>query len=385
LAYAAKCNTASHSKWWITGTGSVVNRLSEAMDDNPAGVEENDNPGNFQPWAEFMTEHVEDGMYQIHQNFDVGDGSTSTTLNSELEFVWFDDGKQPKIKVNATLNQGSINNSAPSKGAAWRWQADANAQNWVEGTYNCYSGLLQIGTSGNGNGPEVVAGAVADFERVILNPESHTQFQFYQASTGASYKHMYIAGGRVPWVIQATPSVFENCVGGDADRRSLTVSSNDATVSDYDWYSYNGAAAAYGAIYAYNANAMMINPVKPIVPEIGTAHDIYEQRTINIEVVDQDGVALETAAVLLEDDADVDIFDVTTDAGGDIAEQTMTPKSWTGTDETEDDNNPFKLTIFKAGYETLILENITIDSSIKWRLELQSQKQPPAPWQEGMM
>jgi len=35
------------------------------------------------------------------------------------------------------------------------------------------------------------------------------------------------------------------------------------------------------------------------------------------------------------------------------------------------DKNPFKLTISKAGYETLIMENITIDDPIDWEMEMQ--------------
>ena len=100
MAYTAKCDTASHTKWWITGTGSVVNRLSEVMDDNGAGVEEDDNPGNYQPWTEFMTEHLEDAIYQIHQTFEVGDGSTSTTLVSTDEHVYFDDDVELNIHVH---------------------------------------------------------------------------------------------------------------------------------------------------------------------------------------------------------------------------------------------------------------------------------------------
>jgi len=55
MTYKAKCDTAG-IKWWITGTGSTINRLSEIMVDNPDGLEEDDNPGNFQPWAEECSE-----------------------------------------------------------------------------------------------------------------------------------------------------------------------------------------------------------------------------------------------------------------------------------------------------------------------------------------
>ncbi|NIT61121.1 MAG: hypothetical protein GWN00_34435, partial [Aliifodinibius sp.] len=68
---------------------------------------------------------------------------------------------------------------------------------------------------------------------------------------------------------------------------------------------------------------------------------------------------------------------VTTNASGIITEQTITAKKWVGTSETETDYGPFRLALSKDGYETLVLENITIDSPVDLQLELQPQKQPP--------
>ena len=69
MAYSAWCDTAVHTKWWITGTGSAVNRLSEVMDDNASGVEFDDDPGVYEPWTSFMTETVVDAIYLIHISF----------------------------------------------------------------------------------------------------------------------------------------------------------------------------------------------------------------------------------------------------------------------------------------------------------------------------
>ena len=55
MAYTAKCDTSPPTKWWITGTGSTVNRLSEVMDDNASGVEFDDDAGVYEPWTTFMT------------------------------------------------------------------------------------------------------------------------------------------------------------------------------------------------------------------------------------------------------------------------------------------------------------------------------------------
>ena len=174
------------TKWWITGTGSVVNRLSEVMDDNPNGpyifyssdsniwtldVPPFDNEYYFSPSTEpdyiaenlsgwntvakisddqrgnlnldewtwinatnrvqirmsddsnpndvdirahykfngmgagpaFMYEDVEDGLYEIYIDFEIGDGSTATTLTLLDELVWFDDSITYAVLNNATF------------------------------------------------------------------------------------------------------------------------------------------------------------------------------------------------------------------------------------------------------------------------------------------
>jgi hypothetical protein len=52
----------------------------------------------------------------------------------------------------------------------------------------------------------------------------------------------------------------------------------------------------------------------------------------------------------------------------------VTARQWVGTAETLTNYNKFRLTVSAAGYETLILENITVDHPIVWHLELQHTK-----------
>jgi len=61
---------------------------------------------------------------------------------------------------------------------------------------------------------------------------------------------------------------------------------------------------------------------------------------------------------------------VITDINGDIAEQVIAYKKWQGTSETLTTLSPHKFTISKAGYETMVLDNITVDHPIVWHLEL---------------
>jgi hypothetical protein len=110
------------------------------------------------------------------------------------------------------------------------------------------------------------------------------------------------------------------------------------------------------------------------VGELGKALRKY---TVNIHVSDKDGANLETANVVCLDKDDNEIFNVDTDAEGNIAEQIVTYQQWYqlasgyhGEDEATC-FSPHKFTISKDGYETLTIDNITINDPIKWHLELQ--------------
>jgi hypothetical protein len=105
-----------------------------------------------------------------------------------------------------------------------------------------------------------------------------------------------------------------------------------------------------------------------------------------------DGTGIVGATVLCEGsdsgtastEYDTQAFSVDTGASGVLAEQTITAKKWVGTSETLTNYNYFKFTISEPGYETLVIEKVTIDAPINWHLELQQQKQPPKALEYGI-
>ena len=185
------------TKWWVTGTGSVVNRLSEVMDDctlgpciqqldaanawqanggtsdefiiaqatKPDSVWENlsgwrqmtnvaDNTAEdalnadewtwytdgwtvvrlsdssdpndtdmreYYGWTTFMSEHIEDALYQVHVSLEIGDGTISTTLLSLDELVYFDASVGVEVKTNGTLTLGEIGKSRGINGSFWNF------------------------------------------------------------------------------------------------------------------------------------------------------------------------------------------------------------------------------------------------------------------------
>jgi len=71
---------------------------------------------------------------------------------------------------------------------------------------------------------------------------------------------------------------------------------------------------------------------------------------------------------------------MTTDVNGDINEIQLQRHQWYGTSETETDYSPHTFTISKAGYKTLVLDNVTVDALVAWHLELQPIEMAPAPF-----
>ena len=106
---------------------------------------------------------------------------------------------------------------------------------------------------------------------------------------------------------------------------------------------------------------------------------VYRKNKVNIHVADKDGANLAGVAVVCED-ADGNttggFASTDTDANGNITEQTIIRGYCNYNNANLDsdltkDYSPHKFTLSAPGYETLILDNITVDSPIDWHLELQ--------------
>jgi len=167
--------------------------------------------------------------------------------------------------------------------------------------------------------------------------------------------------------IYTTPDVAEDILFHRISQCQYAQS--DATLTDANWS--NIGYAACRNISAITAS--FIDP-KVSIPSVKIDHAdaiIKEQYTINIHVNDKEGANLAGATVACVDAASGAIFSEETDANGDIAEKTVTYKTWTGTSATLVTSSPHVFTISKAGYRPLVLEAITVDAPIVWKLELQ--------------
>lgn len=102
---------------------------------------------------------------------------------------------------------------------------------------------------------------------------------------------------------------------------------------------------------------------------------IIRKHTVNVEVLDSDGTAIEAATVALVDADGTEVFSEATDAGGVISEQTVTrgycefPDANLDTDLTKD-YSPHTLTIIMAGKKTYTCD-FTLDRPIDWTVALE--------------
>jgi hypothetical protein len=87
-----------------------------------------------------------------------------------------------------------------------------------------------------------------------------------------------------------------------------------------------------------------------------------------VKVVDSSGTAINGATVKLYDKDDTEIFSLTTDVNGEIAEQTINRGKYEGSFDLQD-FSPHKLEVSKTRYITLTLEGITLEKT-DWLLQL---------------
>ena len=389
MAYTAKCDTASATKWWITGTGTGgVNRLAVVLTDNPSGVEENDNPGNYQPWSTFMTETVEDAVYLIHLYLEIGDGTTATTLTSLNEMVYFD-GCGFRTLSAATCTLGALDTSWGKQGSTWFLNLAANhnliGTSDTTAAINLYDSEIKL-----------LSGYYLYFRRGTfvgrnfkLNANINgNQRIYFEANCALDWKSGFLSG----WTAVnyfSNPTNYED-IHTNKNTYGVTIQMSSTLLNPIITASWTG-------VYLQNSADLIANLINPTIDAtvpvtIGHATGIInEQYTVNITVVDKNGTGIVGATVACagsdsgtasEEYDTVGFTTADTGASGVLAPQTVTAKKWVGTSETLTNYNYFKFTITEPGYETLVMEKVTIDAPIVWHLELQPIKHPVGIWMD---
>jgi len=307
-------------------------------------------------------DHGNAAQYSIDSSFDIGNNSTTTFFESTNEQVFFADSVRLRVNgTGATLTMGELSNSHGRNGSAFSLWTDSSDLTVASSTFNMYGSFLYFRLSATYRNIAVRGDTTFRESTVHTSTNNSSRFIMQGPGTHDWQNKMYIQRLAAQF---STGATFSDVAvdGASTALRGANVNVTPTGVA------YSNATYEAETI---NATVTVLDPtnhiVTPLVAGTGTIEEAY---TCNIKVVDRDGAAIESATVLCEDTGDNQIFSVSTDASGDIAEQNVNYKSWTTTDETLTDYSPHKFTISKAGYETLILEAITVDAPIVWHLEL---------------
>jgi len=357
---------------WYTDGWTVV-RLSDDSDPNATDMRE------FYAWTTFMTEIVENQMYKIHRPFDIGNGTTATTLTTKSEMIYYDAECNFLVKANATYTDGTkISSTITHEGSMIIINDTDGTATWYShyGTLNLYGTKIHVELSGS-----TTAGWKAD--GIYFRGSG----EFINADIGYKDAISFITNYTLTNVIFGK---VWNGIWVQAD--AVTLTSPTVISNSYGFRSITNAGASY-----------LISPVFSVSQELhdnnAYAHTIYlrdyvgsirwtgtttmhantiwyQQYSVNIHVSDRAGVDLSGVTVDCEDKNTTAAWTagtITTDANGDITQQWVNYKTYVSGDFASGGTiySPHKFTLSKAGYETLILENVTVDAPIAWHLELQ--------------
>lgn len=307
-----------------------------------------------------------DNQFFFDCHLQIGDGSTSTNVsdrNKHVEIGTSAANKHMNVTANATFTFGT--STTPQNGGAviingGSGVPGAPSSRWY-GTTNFYGlAVLKISSAWlNFYGTD-------NWENIVLYG-TLTKVNFRGSGNFKNVSASFIYP-------QSSNYVFENCVfEGDTSGAVLRVSSGySVVVKDSEIINNNAGGSEIQHWGGFTGTLNVIDCI--------TNPDNWQWRpgangitnlkyTVNVKVTDKDGNALSGVTVTLNDVDGNQIFSLTTDANGEITEQTVTSKTYTGDTPTIDNNNPFTLTIEKAGYQTYV-KKFVLEEKAKWEIKL---------------
>lgn len=309
-----------------------------------------------------IEERVEDAVYYIAAAIDFGNGSTTTYFESVKEAVYFADSCYPSTKNYAYLYVGEADGDYSGYGSYWSFQTDLSAAlRWSQGTNArpyVYGSLLCVRERPGEY--SWLSGGLAYFY------DSKIDGGGWQAWRDPSYwRNVYIYKPKLV-EFNATPTVDDIQVHEPTDF-AIGAAFGTYTIDDV---LCTGAIqqmrVARGTLICKDARAPIGTPY--FVKETDILKEIY---TCNIHVAYKDGTDAVGVTVLCEDQFGTQVFTDTTDAGGDISEQIIEYRRYyyDGGIQVRD-YSPHIFTLSKTGQPSVVLESITVDHPIIWRLEL---------------
>jgi len=345
---AQSTQTVQTGKNWITITGNETFASIRSEDvSNGWGITDTANSGN-------------DKTIQIYASITIDSGATLTGTNKMLEI------NNAFIQNDGTLTLGSYDSTYDfAYDGCYIYLKSfgfGGGHNHLggNGTYNIYGSSIIVcwpGRVGLGSGSgEVKDSVFEDFYRNFeLSNKTVKRLRVrpgYNGSIGNTYSANTIDGlftnGGFLLLQQGTEEVTATNVMAD----------------------YIHCWSVYVARSIYLINPTLVN-AKPLRVQFfamgGGDHDVYyyTQFNFDLKVIDSNGNAINGATVTIEDKDGTEVFSGTTDANGEITQQTLTqkidffddpnPASGNTTKDTPDSTTtktPHTVTITKTGYKT---------------------------------
>jgi len=326
-----------------------------------------------QGWGVFT--RLSDGQYHSTERIVFGDDTTPTNVSDIDCCVKFGDGKYFYTKDNAKVTLGEkLDSETAVKGCFIIFDdlGDDATSIEMKGTLNLYNtSIKQILVGGdiyhahqlNLNG----AGEFIDSQLRFLNAINiSTVYTTY----GIQYEE-FINGIRVFDDMTLTNFVSKNISAG---AYNFVPNRSDITV-----YLVNPKIGGGSFFYAWSiirADTYVRGYSTTLTWRSGSTMHVdantYQQFPFNIHVKDKDGNNLSEVTCLLEDKDDAEAFSVETAGSGKIVQQWVNYKTYDSTNYTTGGatKTPHKLTLSKAGYETLVIDNIIIDEAKDLEFEL---------------
>lgn len=320
--------------------------------------------------AAAITEFIAGAMYKLDADVDIGNGSDTTYFTSKNEMVYFADNTQPDVKSEATLKLGELVNGYPVNGSMWSL---GQAGDWYIQTGPASIFLMYASTLKNRMASRVIfQQGTCDIRNSILcgnfDGVNTSRYDFTDGLSSLQLIDVFITNTRYVYFGLLLTAESKNIWIHRTSQSPLVVE-NDIllvgfNVTDADTYDL--------ALSGTADNVTLRDPLFiPSSIRIDTAdHYTTVQFTCNIHVTDKVGANLSGVTVTCKDQYNTEVFSVATDANGDIAEQNINYRRWTGTSEVETTYSPHVFTFSKAGHRTLTIDSFTVDHPLVWELKL---------------
>ena len=316
----------------------------------------------------FMTETIPNVVYLILKSIQFGNDVTPSYFRSKNEMVYFSDDMGINVRNAATLELGEIVSGYSENGSRWNIGVSVNLEIINSGKDTAYFYMYDSYLYSRGKDFWFRGG------NVILKKSTHgfanaTEYsKFWNTMNSLTMDDVYFFN-TLQLNVDIAPDDFKNVHVHDTTYGFK--SQYGGTIENLLTTNFSSYDVDMSAGYTVNLKNPLFNITTPLIDD--DSGIIKEQYTCNAHIANKDGADLAGVAVDCKDQFGNPVWavgTVITDAAGDIAEQIITYKKWEGTDETLTEYSPHIFTISKAGYETQVLDEITVDHPIVWHEEL---------------